>query len=117
MIDNNVKELWDKVLSFVKNKFSQGEEPDLDNVLFLIGVREYGVPKKRYKKDEKLDLLHIAICRVLAPYGYYKLTGLDKEGWPHYTLNEKLPSLKAGEQSILMKNAICRYFEEEGILD
>jgi hypothetical protein len=49
------------------------------------------------------------------PYGYYELTGLDEEGWPHYRLKEKLPALKAGEQSVLIKEAIIRYFEEEDV--
>lgn len=117
MLDSKYKELWPRVLSIISVKFGQGEEPDLDAVLFLIGVRELGRPKQRFKKDEKLDLLHIAICRVLLPYGYYERDGQDEEGWPHYRLVEKLPSLKAGEQSILMKTAVCRYFEEEGLLD
>lgn len=117
MLESESKAQWSKVLDLVSQKFGQGELLDIDSVLFLIGVRELGRPKKRFKKDEKLDLLHIAICRVLAPYGYYRLEGLDEEGWPHYELLEKLPPLKAGEQSILMKSAVCRYFEEEGLLD
>lgn len=116
MINERSKSQWAKVLGFVKDKFSDGEEPDLDTILFLIGVRELGVPRRKFKKDEKIQLLHIAICRVLQPYGYYELEGLDADGWPHYKLNEKIPNLKAGEQSILMKEAVIRYFEDEDIL-
>jgi hypothetical protein len=51
----------------------------------------------------------------LSNYGYYELEGRDKDGWPHYTTNEKLPALKPGEQSILMKEAAILYFEESGV--
>lgn len=88
----------------------------MDTILFLIGVRELGQPRKKFKKDEKIQLLHIAICRLLQPYGYYELEGLDADGWPHYTLKEKIPNLKAGEQSVLMKEAVIRYFQDEGII-
>jgi hypothetical protein len=115
MLETENRNKWHNILSFVKERFSDGEEPDIDNVLFLIGVREFGQgPKKNsFKKDEKLELMHIAICRLLTPYGYYQLDGLDDDGWPHYTLVKKLPFLKAGEQGLLMKEAIIRYFDEE----
>lgn len=111
--ENRIK--WAEILNFVKEKFGEGEEPDLDVVLFLIGVRELGRMPNRsnFKKDEKLALMHIAICRLLKPYGYYELDGMDDDGWPHYTLLKKLPFLKPGEQSLLMKEAVIRYFEEE----
>ena len=115
MLEQENRNKWTQVLNFVEERFSEGEEPDLDVVLFLIGVRELGQPPKRknFKKDEKMALMHIAICRLLMPYGYYEIKGLDDDGWPHYELIKKLPFLKAGEQSILMKEAVIRYFEEE----
>lgn len=117
MIDEINKKKWQKIKDFIANNFLDGEEPDLDAILFLIGHREVGQNKKNYKKDEKLDILHVAICRVLMPYGYYQLLSLDNEGWPHFELTEELPNLKPGEQSLLMKEAIIRYFEEESIID
>ena len=38
---------------------------------------------------------------------------VDKEGWPHYKVKEELPPLKAGEQSVLMKEAIVNYFRRK----
>lgn len=117
MLEKENRDNWSRLIQLIKRKFSDGEEPDLDAILFLIGVRELGLPKARFKKDEKLDLLHIAICRLLMPYGYYRLIGADEQGWPHYELIEKLPNLKAGEQTILMKEAVIRYFDEEELWD
>jgi hypothetical protein len=72
---------------------------------------------REFKKDEKVNLMHIAICRLLEPYGYYEFDYFDNDGWPHYKVKEELPTLKAGEQSILMKDAIVNYFLEKEVID
>ena len=69
------------------------------------------------KKDEKIELMHIAICRLLEPYGYYEFEFFDNDGWPHYKVKEELPPLKAGEQAVLMKEAIVNYFLERELID
>ncbi len=109
------KEKWEKLVTFVSNEFGDGEELDLQAILFLIGIQELGKGYREFTKEEKMDLLHIAICRLLSNYGYYELEGRDKDGWPHYAINEKLPPLKPGEQTILMKEAAILYFEASGI--
>ncbi|MFV0304597.1 MAG: hypothetical protein ACK5IC_03820 [Moheibacter sp.] len=111
-VDLSISEKWKLIEEFFSLNFTSGEKPDLDTILFLIGVQELGKGKKRFKKDDKLNLLHIAVCRVLEPFGYYRFDGLDKDGWPHFELLESLPELKSNEQSILMKQAVIQYFEE-----
>lgn len=106
-----LKEKWEALVQRISDRFGDGEELDLDAIIFLVGVQELGMGSRRFKKDEKVNLMHIAICRLLEPYGYYEYEGRDPDGWPHYTLVEELPSLKPGEQSILMKEALVRYFE------
>jgi len=54
---------------------------------------------------------------LLEPLGYYRFDGRDADGWPHYTLLENLPHLKAGQQSLLMKEALVGYFEENGWIE
>lgn len=107
-----MKEKWERLVGLLSQRFSQGEDLDLDGILFLIGVQELGKGYKRFKKDEKINLMHIAICRLLQPYGYYEFEGIDSDGWPHYRLVQELPRLKPGEQSWLMKEAVIQYFEE-----
>ena len=114
--DIQLKERWENVVSILSNQFSQGEDLDLDAIIYLIGVQEFGRFQQLFKKDEKLNLMHIAICRLLEPYGYYQFDYVDKEGWPHYTIKEELPPLKAGEQSVLMKEAIVNYFIEKELI-
>jgi len=108
--DLQLKERWDLVVEKLSNQFADGDTLDLDAIIYLIGIQELGQPHKDFKKNEKLDLMHIAICKLLEPYGYYEFSYIDEEGWPHYEIKEKLPTLKAGEQSVLMKEAIVEYF-------
>lgn len=110
--DTQLKERWELLVSKLSDQFADGEELELDGIIYLIGLQELGQLEKKFKKDEKINLMHIAICRVLEPYGYYTFDFFDKDGWPHYTLEENLPPLKAGEQSLLMKEAIVHYFLE-----
>ena len=115
--DEQLKNRWNKVVEILSNQFADGEQLDLDAIIYLIGVQELGKFQQLFKKDEKLNLMHIAICRLLEPYGYYEFEFFDKDGWPHYKVKEELPPLKAGEQSILMKDAIVNYFLEKQLIE
>ena len=111
--DTQLKERWDYLVEKLSKQFSDGDPLELDAIIYLVGVQELGQYHRKYKKDDKLDLMHIAICRLLEPYGYYEFDFFDEDGWPHYKVKEELPTLKAGEQSILMKEAIVDYFLEK----
>jgi len=110
--DEQLKQRWELVVEKLSAQFADGERLDLDAIIYLIGVQELGQLHTTFKKDHKLDLMHIAICKLLAPYGYYEFDFVDEDGWPHYKVLEQLPHLKAGEQSVLMKEAIVNYFVE-----
>lgn len=111
--DEKLKERWEDLQQKLAAQFADGEIMELDAVIYIIGVQELGQLHRRFKKDQKVDLMHIAICRLLEPYGYYEFDYFDEDGWPHYKVLERLPNLKAGEQSILMKEAIVQYFLEK----
>ena len=97
----------------LSGQFSDGAPLELDGIIYLVGVQELGNYHRKFKKDEKVNLMHIAICRLLEPYGYYDFDFFDDEGWPHYKVKEQLPPLKAGEQTVLMKEALVNYFLEK----
>ena len=65
----------------------------------------------KYSKDEKQDLMHIAVCRLMSQFGYYELEGLDQDGWPHWKLVKKLPPLTLKEQDLLLKQAVIEYLK------
>ena len=106
-----LKTRWDYLTKELTQQFSDGDVLNLDSIIYLIGVQELGKGKKVFKKDEKINLMHIAICKLLEPYGYYEFDFFDKDGWPHYKVVTELPNLKPGEQTVLMKEAIIYYFE------
>ena len=114
--DEKLRERWESVVTLLQDRFADGDTLDLDAIIYLIGVQELAQLHRKFKKDEKLNLMHIAICRLLEPYGYYSFDFFDEQGWPHYTLLEPLPPLKAGEQSVLMKEAIVNYFLARDII-
>ena len=115
--NTELKEKWDFIVSKLTKQFAEGDELNLDGIIYLIGVQELGQGNRRFKKDEKIDLMHIAICRLLEPFGYYQFDYVDKDGWPHYKPLEKLPPLKAGEQSVLIKEALVLYFLEKELIE
>lgn len=114
--DEQLKERWNDVVKLLSERFAEGEILDLDSIIYLIGIQELGQLGRTFKKDEKVNLMHIAICRLLEPFGYYQFDYEDPEGWPHYKILEPLPPLKAGEQQILMKEAIVQYFIEKELI-
>lgn len=114
--DEQLKSRWEQLVNILSDRFADGETLDLNAIIYLIGVQELGKFNKKFKKDEKVNLMHIAICRLLEPYGYYDFSHFDEDGWPHYNVKEELPPLKAGEQQVLMKEAIVNYFLEKGLI-
>ena len=63
--DIQLKERWENVVSILSNQFSQGEDLDLDAIIYLIGVQEFGRFQQLFKKDEKINLMHIDDTRNL----------------------------------------------------
>ncbi len=110
--DLELQKNWVSLLYRLKDV--TGKRPaDLNAVLFLIGIQELGAGAKSFSKEEKQDIMHIAICKVLSLAGYYKLEGNDKDGWPHWKLIKKLPRFDLLEQEKLLKIQILEYFKEE----
>src|SRR5262245_42320204 len=69
---------WQWLLDEVSRQM--GERPkDLNGMLFLVGVQELGKGKQKFTKEQKQDLMHIAICRVLSLSGFYVLEGSDSD--------------------------------------
>lgn len=115
--DEILKQRWEIVVEKLSAQFADGDTLDLDAIIYLIGIQELGQLHRTFKKDQKLELMHIAICKLLTPYGFYEFDYVDDDGWPHYKVKEQLPHLKAGEQSVLMKEAIVNYFVETNYID
>ncbi len=109
-MDYVFEKTWNETITRISKQF--GEKLDYAAILFLIGVQELSKDHQLFKKDQKLELMHIGICSVLMPYGYYEFVGRDDDGWPHFERTDLLPALQPNEQEMLIKKAIVRYFEE-----
>jgi hypothetical protein len=104
---------WLRVQHHVKDALRRKETPDLQAVLFLIGIQELGIVKKEFTKEQKQDLMHVAVCTLLSSDGYYTFQGLDADGWPHYRQERPVPGGGVEEQERLLKEKIIQYFNLE----
>ena len=105
------REKWTAIEQMMIDRF--GKKPDMEGILYLIGVNELGdLPQKEFTKEQKQDLMHIATCALLAQSGYYEYDGHDKDGWPHYKLVENPPAESLQKQELLLKQHIIAYFED-----
>ena len=111
----NEAEISKKIEHFFEVNFQTEKNAPIETILFLIGVQELGSGQQKFTKDDKVNLIHIAVCRLLEAFGYYKFSHYDNDGFPHFEELEKLPDLKPNEQQLLMKKAIIQYFQDEEI--
>ncbi|WP_461077765.1 hypothetical protein [Spirosoma flavus] len=112
MEEKSIDASWEDLLNQLERLV--GKRPaDLNAVLFLIGVQELGTGPKRFSKEAKQDLMHIAVCRVLSLSGYYVFEGHDKDGWPQWTLVRSIPHGDLLSQESFLKQHIIHYFETQ----
>lgn len=104
----NLNEHWDKLLLQLQKDVV--EDLDLKGVLFLIGVQELQMGIKNFTKEEKQDVLHLAVCKLLTPYGYFKFEKVDEDGWPHWEEIKPIKNFTSKQQDALLKEAILAYF-------
>ena len=114
-MDHDIALRYQKLLKHLEKSF--GEDLDVHALLFLIGVNELGIGHKKFSKQEKTDLIHVAICTLMVPAGYYEFKGRDEDGWPHFELIKNLPSINSKDQEHLIKEAMLDYFIEHEYYD
>lgn len=102
---------WDKIKKILDKRFDS--DMDVQAILFMIGLQELGLNLEKLSKDQKVDVMHIAVCAILEPYGYYEYEGRDKDSWPHWKATQKLPRLNQRDQERLIKESIIHYLEEQ----
>lgn len=85
----------------------------METILMLIGVQELHSTKQKFSKEQKQDLMHIAVCTLLAQSGYYILEEYDEEGWPHFKQAKELPAYDIKAQEAFLKDHILLYFDSQ----
>lgn len=115
ILTDEISYKWKQVLAFFETHFNK--KPDLNAILFLIGIRELGeLPEKKYTKDEKTHLMHIANCKILSYSGYYEQKGVDEKNWPVWENVKPIPPMNIFEQENLIRQHVIEYFETEEII-
>lgn len=93
-----------------------GKKPDLEAILFLIGMQEMGALKEKYTKEQKQDLMHVAVCSLLASSGYYEMDHVDEDGWPHFRQLKAVPAMSLPEQEQFIRDHVLLYFQNNGLI-
>ncbi len=114
-MDYKLEQEFQAVAKKVNTQFDA--DMDLNGIMTLIGVQELGKGFQEFSKDEKVNLMHVATCTILEPYGYYKYSGDDEDGWPHFDKIDNIPSINDKQQEHLLKEAIIQYFKVNEYLD
>lgn len=89
-----------------------GKKPDMEAILFLIGIQEFGEIREKFTKEQKQDLMHVSVCNLLSQSGYYELESVDADGWPHFRQLKPMPDMSMPEQENFLKDHILLYFEQ-----
>ncbi|HET6993469.1 MAG TPA: hypothetical protein VFI06_00745 [Chitinophagaceae bacterium] len=108
-LQDDLQTRWWKLESKLIERF--GKKPDVETILFLIGIQEFGQIKEKFTKEQKQDLMHVAVCSLLAQSGYYELESVDAEGWPHFRQLKPMPEMDTITQENFLKDHILLYFE------
>lgn len=111
-ISDDLQQRWWDLEARLVERF--GKKPDLEAVLFLIGMQETGYIQEKISKEQKQDLMHVAVCKLLGQSGYYILEGHDEDGWPHYKQVKELPVMALPEQENFIKDHVLLYFDQQG---
>ena len=107
---DDLQQRWWNLEAKIVERF--GKKPDLETVLFLVGLQETGFIREKLTKEQKQDLMHVAVCNLLMPSGYYELERTDAEGWPHFKQLKAMPDMDTFQQENFLKDHILLYFEE-----
>ena len=104
---NNLEKNWEKLVTRLEDEFNQ--EITLKGLLYLIGIQELNFGVKKFDRHEKINVIHVAVCKILTPFGFYKFHKIDEDGWPHYIELKAIKNLTEKEQENLMKKAVLKY--------
>lgn len=112
-ISDDLQSRWWNLEAKLVERFEK--KPDMETILFLIGIQEFGQIREKFTKEQKQDLMHVAICALLSASGYYELESKDADGWPHFKQLKAMPVMNPFEQEMFLKDHVLLYFEEHGV--
>ena len=108
-VNDDLQQRWWNLEAKLAERF--GKKPDMEAILFLIGMQETNFIKEKITKEQKQDIMHIGVCTLLQKAGYYKFLYHDEDGWPHFERVRGMPRLESTEQENLLKTQIIDYIK------
>lgn len=104
-------ERWSSLVADIESRF--GRVPDIDAILFLIGVQSVG---RGYEpdlpKERKQSLIMEGSYLAFETLGVYRRMGLEKNGFWIWEKTTDLPVLSVEQQEKLLQIGILNYFDE-----
>ncbi len=110
IIDLELEMQWAKICKKIALDFDK-KEVDLETILMLIGIQECGIIKSKYTKEQKQDLMHVAVCSLLTPIGCFEYLHTDADGWKHYKAKATVLELTGDSQENVLKRQVIDYFK------
>ena len=109
LANDDLQQQWWELEAKLASRF--GKKPDMEAILFLIGIQEFGQVRDKFSKEQKQDLMHVAVCKLLSQSGYYELERMDEDGWPHFKQLKPMPVMSMAEQEYFLKDHVLLYFK------
>ena len=104
---------WLKIRHFVKDTMKVEEMPNLETILFLLGLQELGIIVTQMSKERKVEVTTLGMCLILSQEGYFVKEGYDDEGWPVWKELKPFTPENDIEEDKILKELTIRYFEEK----
>lgn len=112
MSEEYIEKKWEKIKKFFISNFDINESLELETILYLIGIRELGTGKLQFEKEDKIDLIYMATCKLLEPLGYFQFEKKDDFGWSYFKQLKKVDNLSEKQQYELLKKSSVMYFDK-----
>lgn len=107
---------WTALVKRMQTRF--GRAPDIDGLLFLIGVQSVG---RGYEpdlpKERKQSLIMEGSYLAFETLGVYSRAGMERNGFLIWEKSQELPQLSVEQQEKLLQIGILNYFEEADLRD
>lgn len=109
--DEALERRWQALISDVSERF--GRTPDVDAMLFLIGVQSVG---RGYEpdlpKERKQSLIMEGSYLAFETLGVYSRVGMERNGFWIWEKSFDLPKLSVENQEKLLRIGILNYFAQ-----
>jgi hypothetical protein len=112
--EDDLPKRWLKLESVLKERL--GKQPEMDDILLFIGIRESGLPSKNFTELEKYNLRQMAVSTILVPGRYYEMIWVDDFGWPNFRQLQREPEMSILEREMFLQPYVLVYAEKHRLI-